>query len=116
MTTLVDVGTQRRYDIVGARLAIGRAADNDMVLEDRMVSLKHAEILRGPDGDLRIRDLGSRHGTYVGNERIMEAPVNAGDEVLIGPVRLRVEASQRSARDSGSPLEELRKLRIAAGR
>ena len=38
------------------------------------------------DGVLKIRDLGSRNGTYINGKRIDEATVKAGDYLKIGPL------------------------------
>jgi pSer/pThr/pTyr-binding forkhead associated (FHA) protein len=50
------------------------------------VSKRHCQ-LNCDQGALRIRDLGSRNGTYLNGERINgEADIKAGDRVKIGPL------------------------------
>jgi signal transduction histidine kinase len=105
MSAVVELDTRTRHPF-GDRLSIGRGAQNDLVLDDPMVSEKHAELVRRGDGSIVIRDLGSRHGTFVGAKKIAEAVLHDGDEMLIGPVRLRVEAA---AAEAGP--HELRTLR-----
>ncbi len=63
---------------------IGRAADNDLVIDDLVVSRRHAELRARPDGTFEIADLGSHNGTYLNGSPIDTAPVTAGDIVGIG--------------------------------
>lgn len=62
---------------------IGRALDNDIVLQDASVSRHHAEIER-QDGVCLMRDLGSQNGTWVAENRITEIRLSAGDHLRIG--------------------------------
>ncbi len=64
-------------------IRIGRAADNDVRVRALAASRYHAEIRRGADGTVRIRDLGSKLGTRVGARIIRgEETVLAGDEIV----------------------------------
>jgi predicted component of type VI protein secretion system len=78
---------------------IGRARENDLVLDDpdKGVSRFHAE-LRWEQGRVVVLDLNSRNGTWIDGERVRRALLEAGSEVLIGPYRLRlVETAARPA-------------------
>lgn len=79
------------------RLALGRSADNDVVLTDPQVSRHHAE-LRNETGRWVLRDLGSTAGTTHSGRRL-ERPVvlRHGDVIGLGPVHLRYEE------DGGEP-------------
>lgn len=90
-------------------VTIGRAPDNDLVLQDPSVSRKHAVI--GPhEGSLRLMDLGSTHGTVH-----MGFPVNAGaegariltngDEFKVGDALFRVNFDE-SATPAAKPSED----------
>jgi pSer/pThr/pTyr-binding forkhead associated (FHA) protein len=68
---------------LGAPTRIGRALDNDIVVADASVSRHHATI-ENRNGDFRLRDLGSQNGTFIGGERISEAPLANGVAVRIG--------------------------------
>ena len=72
----------------GARLTLGRAEDNDVVLPDRRVSAIHLLLERvGPHWS--VRDLGSRNGTSVNGERLLaERVLQSGDEIRVGASRL----------------------------
>ncbi|PJJ05326.1 FHA modulated ABC efflux pump with fused ATPase and integral membrane subunit [Streptomyces sp. 2333.5] len=62
---------------------IGRASDNDLVVDDLTVSRRHAELRAGPDG-FEIVDLDSHNGTYLNGQPVDRAPMIPGDIVGIG--------------------------------
>ncbi|MFF1443210.1 FHA domain-containing protein [Streptomyces sp. NPDC058295] len=63
---------------------IGRAADNDLVVDDLVVSRRHAELRALPDGAHEIVDLGSHNGTYLNGLPVTRATLDPGDIVGIG--------------------------------
>ncbi|MET9508689.1 FHA domain-containing protein [Streptomyces flavidovirens] len=63
---------------------IGRAADNDLVVDDLIVSRRHAELRARPDGTYEIADLGSHNGTFLNGLPVTVAEVSPGDIVGIG--------------------------------
>ncbi|MBT2510389.1 ATP transporter ATP-binding protein/permease [Streptomyces sp. ISL-98] len=63
---------------------IGRGADNDLVIDDLVVSRRHAELRALPDGTYEIVDLGSHNGTFLNGQPITSARVTPGDIVGIG--------------------------------
>ncbi|MBO4258815.1 FHA domain-containing protein [Streptomyces griseorubiginosus] len=65
-------------------LRIGRATDNDLVIDDLSVSRRHAELRALPDGSYEIADLGSHNGTYLNGTPVTVAPIGPGDIVGIG--------------------------------
>src|SRR2546430_5838055 len=72
-------GSDRREIPVGAEpLAIGRDPQNDIVLDDRRVSRKHAEI-RLRLGRYTLYDLQSPNGTYVNGGRVPALGLSDGD-------------------------------------
>jgi len=78
--------------VVGGRLTIGKAADNDLVLTDDTVSRHHCEIVRAPDG-LHVRDLDSTNGTKIDGTRIREAMVQPGSVLKVGEVEIQFRPS-----------------------
>jgi pSer/pThr/pTyr-binding forkhead associated (FHA) protein len=70
------------------RMQIGREVGNEIRLtDDTQVSRRHAELLRMPNGDYEIRDLGSSNGVYVNQKRIASGqliPLREHDEVRVG--------------------------------
>jgi len=67
---------------------IGARTLADVVLADPKVSALHCEILVGDS--LRLRDLGSKNGTFVGGVRIVEAYLSPHDVIAVGDSRLQV--------------------------
>ncbi|MFD9792823.1 FHA domain-containing protein [Streptomyces sp. NPDC059070] len=63
---------------------IGRAADNDLVVDDLVVSRRHAELRALPGGGHEIVDLGSHNGTFLNGQPVARAEVAPGDIVGIG--------------------------------
>jgi Nif-specific regulatory protein len=62
---------------------IGRGIDCDVVLADPLCSRVHAEVYRGEDG-WRVRDAGSRNGTFVNDEQIEDVLLPVGARVRLG--------------------------------
>ena len=88
-------GLQSRFDFeIGRRISIGRTPGNDVVLEEASVSSSHASAILNPDGKLMIADLGSRNGTFIGEERLGEGIgtlIESGTEIRFGNVSLVIE-------------------------
>jgi DNA-binding NarL/FixJ family response regulator len=77
----------RRVELESEEVTVGRASQNDLVLEDQMVSRLHAILMRRGDVVL-VEDLGSHNGTYVNNERLHQIrQLHHGDAVTIGASR-----------------------------
>jgi ABC-type multidrug transport system ATPase subunit len=85
-------------------LTIGRANDNDIVIQDVLASRHHAFLVDTPIGT-EIRDAQSINGTFVNGVRVGSAVLSEGDVVTIGNVDLvysdgtlirRTEAATRS--------------------
>ncbi len=83
---------------------IGRANDNDIVIQDVLASRHHAFLVQSPLGT-EIRDAHSVNGTFVNGVRVGSAVLNEGDVVTIGNIDLvftggnlirRTEAATRS--------------------
>ena len=73
--------------LVGDRLTIGRAPDNDIVLDSPVVSRAHAVLERRSDGFV-LRDLNTANGTWVRSQRISRQPLADGETFQIGGARL----------------------------
>ncbi|MFD7321741.1 FHA domain-containing protein [Streptomyces sp. NPDC059875] len=65
-------------------IRIGRGPDNDLVVDDLVVSRRHAELLAHADGTYWIRDLGSHNGTFLNGRPVAHARVTPDDIVGIG--------------------------------
>lgn len=65
------------------RFNIGRAPDNDVVIDDPSVSERHVEVWF-EDGQWWVRDLGSTNGTIVGGRPIKRSPVSNSLKIRLG--------------------------------
>jgi DNA-binding SARP family transcriptional activator len=73
----------RRYPLRGAATRIGRLPDNDIVLDDAMVSRYHA-IIVDTGNSFVITDLRSANGVHVADNRIRgTATLNDGDRIRV---------------------------------
>ena len=70
------------------RVRIGSRSLADVILADSRVSGLHCEIIAGES--LRVRDLGSKNGTFVGRLQIIEAVLTAGETLTLGDTRVQV--------------------------
>jgi|688.fasta_scaffold13420_5 ABC-type transport system substrate-binding protein/pSer/pThr/pTyr-binding forkhead associated (FHA) protein len=68
------------------RMTIGRAEDNNVIVEDLQMSLHHTEIILHADGSAEIIDRGSETGTFVNDQRIVSQFLRNGDQISIGPL------------------------------
>lgn len=75
------------------KFLIGRAKDCTLRAGSESISRHHCAILRGEQG-FSIRDLGSRNGTYVNDQKIeAETLLADGDEVQVGQLKFRVDGA-----------------------
>jgi hypothetical protein len=66
---------------------IGRHLDNHLVLDDTLVSRRHAQ-LRAREGQYLLTDLGSKHGIRVNNITVHEWVLQPGDVFRLGKTEL----------------------------
>jgi len=83
------------YEIGQTRLLLGRDTDCAIQILDKGASRHHAEIF-AVGSMCFIRDLDSRNGTYVNDERIHEELLREGDRIVIGGTTLVFEAEGES--------------------
>ena len=69
------------------RISIGRTHENDIVLDNRGVSRKHAQI-EFNDNAAVIIDNESLNGTFVNNSKVSEEILRSGDTITIGKYSL----------------------------
>jgi two-component system, NtrC family, response regulator GlrR len=81
----IDAGKRVDFE---ARVRLGSRRFADVIVTDDRVSGIHCEFTLGED--LRVRDLGSKNGTFVGGVRVVEAVLSSGEAVLLGRTRVRV--------------------------
>lgn len=83
-------GEKRTFALAQNGLTIGRALDNDIILNHAIVSRRHAQIaLR--DREAWVVDMGSRNGVFVNRLRVKEEQLADGDIIQIGPFEIHFE-------------------------
>src|SRR3989338_5263696 len=71
------------YTLSHETLHVGRASDNDIVLDDKRASRHHAQITY-ENGLHFISDLNTANGTFVNQRRILNQQLQHGDIIQIG--------------------------------
>ena len=82
----VPAGEPREIELHPGTYGLGRANENDLILNDNQVSRKHARIVFNPGkGVFIIEDLQSVNGVYVNKKKIQEKEdLKDGDTNKIG--------------------------------
>lgn len=95
-------GVAISFNLARGANSIGTCDANDIILQDRVISERHALILCHTEG-IVVKDLGSLHGTFVNQIRIQTAPVRLGDQVRFGQItfELRELAQTNGHTDCG---------------
>ena len=83
---------QVEFSLSKQSVEIGRAALNDIVLNDHKISRSHARIECG-EGGVTLIDLGSSNGTLVNGDRIDRAKISPGDVIQLGESILHFEGT-----------------------
>jgi DNA-binding NtrC family response regulator len=88
---LVHEGDEKRSVLIGPEpVVIGRDPACQLVVGDTGVSSMHAELIATPRG-VRLRDLGSKNGTWVADLRITEAYLTATTSFWVARTELGFE-------------------------
>ena len=105
-------GTQMEFELGERPITIGRSPDADVVILDEKASRIHCGI-RLWDGDFYIKDLKSRNGTVVNNQRIDVAKLKPGDRIRVGSMSFSFE--QEPATEANSALQQM-EVEMAQGK
>ena len=91
----------KRIDLAGKDCLIGRHESCKIRIASGDVSKQHCR-LKHIDGKVHVKDLGSRNGTFINEERITEAVVlKAGDTLRVGPMTFLISEG-KTARAAAS--------------
>ena len=98
------------------RLTIGRLPDNDVVVDDLLVSRRHAVLEQRADGGWELVDLGSGNGTFVNGTRTQRAAVTPADVIGVGRAALRLQGDRLvAAVDTGDVAFAAHGLSVTVG-
>src|SRR5437016_13336117 len=81
---------EQTIELLRGATRLGRHSTNDFSFEDATVSGRHCEVIV-QDGAVRVRDLGSTNGTFIGGQRIEEALLLPGQALHLGSVEISLE-------------------------
>lgn len=76
--------------IGGEAVVVGRGADCDLRIDEPAASKRHFRVV-WKDGDYRLEDLESTHGTEVNGERVAEIELDDLDRIRVGDTRIVIE-------------------------
>jgi hypothetical protein len=83
---------QVRFDLGDALISIGRASDNDVIVDDPEVSRHHCQ-LKLQHGAYSFADLGSRNGSWINGQLVTEVALGPGDSIRIGSTEIEFQVS-----------------------
>jgi len=78
------------FAVAAQTIKVGKAPDNDLILDDPTVSRNHLVIQRQGDRFL-VQDLDSTNGTFIDGAQVREAYLRAGAVLEVGDVKLRFQ-------------------------
>jgi len=81
-------GAAREWDLGSFLIAIGRRPDNNIVLDDKFVSGRHA-VVGFEHGRYYVEDLKSSNGTLLNGKPVQRATLGDGDVIRIGALEIR---------------------------
>ncbi|HEX6178170.1 MAG TPA: FHA domain-containing protein [Thermoanaerobaculia bacterium] len=79
----------QEFEIPPTGLIVGR--EGHVRVPDEFLSRKHFEVFVDGNGAVRVRDLGSRNGTFLNTLPARDTKVHRGDEIRAGVNRFRIE-------------------------
>ena len=88
-----DGAPQVRFDLGGALISIGRASDNDVIVDDPEVSRHHCQ-LKLQHGAYSFADLGSRNGSWINGQQVSEVALGPGDSIQIGSTQIEFRVGE----------------------
>jgi len=88
--------------LVRGSVTVGRAPENEIPVDAEGVSRSHCR-LEVRAGALHLEDLGSTNGTFVNGERVQQAEVGDGDEILVGRSLFRVRRNPMGPQATEAP-------------
>lgn len=94
-------------------IRIGKASDNDFVVNDPHVSRYHAKLVREEGGYWLLEDLGSTNGTFVNGAQIVKKHVTPSDTIKLGDnYVLNISEALKSNNDYSEEFAVLNKQRL----
>ena len=98
-------GEQKSFSLPDHVTIIGRRHDCDLRIPLLSVSRRHCQLVSNED-TLKVRDLGSRNGTFINGKRTEETIVQPGDYLKIGPLTFLLQIDGKPEEISHLPRQQ----------
>ena len=108
MTAVIrlDSGDEQQEFPCKAIVSIGRDKNNDIIIQDKLVSRNHAIVRRLGEEDYYLIDEGSANGSFVNAKKvILPTLLNDGDKISIGSANISFR-QQRAANGAADTVDE----------
>ena len=92
-----ESGGELQSWIVELPAKLGRGIFADISIDHPSISRRHCEFFNDADGQISVRDLGSKNGVYVNGTKLDQGPVESNARVRIGLVQLKLTATDEPA-------------------
>lgn len=92
-------GVQTELMLAEKPITIGRSPDADIITLDERASRMHCGI-RIWDGEYYVKDLKSKNGTYLNNQKVEMAKIKPGDKIRLGNSILTVDDKKSPGTDT----------------
>ena len=104
----------KEFELTGQSMTMGREPDNDIIVENLLVSGYHARI--DPAGrEYVLTDLQSKNGTFVNGERVTSTKLKDGDQILIGKHTIVFTLSEEEIQEDQKLTEPTMFIEVAQG-
>ena len=104
----------KEFELTGQSITMGREPDNDIVVENLLVSGYHARI--DPAGrEYILTDLQSKNGTFVNGERVTSTKLKDGDQILVGKHTIVFTLSPEEIQEDQKLTEPTMFIEVAQG-
>ena len=99
-------GAHKAFLLPSSVTVVGRRHDCDLRIPLPTISRRHCQLSLS-DGELSLRDLDSRWGTYINGQRLdNEAILKPGDYVRIGPLTFVIQIDGKPEKITPPPIAE----------
>jgi transcriptional regulator with GAF, ATPase, and Fis domain len=82
--------TPREKRLDDGKLLLGAGPTADIIIDDKAVSRAHVEVSLEPEG-VRVRDLGSRNGTFYLGQRVEQIVLTLGSRITLGTTEVALD-------------------------
>ena len=102
LVLLAKKGENKVFPLPSAVTIVGRRKNCDLRIPLESVSRRHCQF-NLEDENVKLRDLGSRNGTFLNGKRIDEQILKPGDSIRIGPVVFAMQINGEPKDFTASP-------------